>query len=53
MPDLTSLMSGWPEDFEKALKTTEAPTALLNCDLKEYVDIICGKLLVKVILHQD
>ncbi|VDK21897.1 unnamed protein product [Taenia asiatica] len=42
MPDLTSLMSEWPEDFEKALKTAEAPTALLGCNLKEYVGIICA-----------
>ncbi|EUB56190.1 hypothetical protein EGR_08938 [Echinococcus granulosus] len=42
MPDLTSLMSEWPEDFEKALTIAEMPTAVLNCNLKEYVEIICA-----------
>ena len=43
MPDLTSLMTEWHEDFEKALKTTAIPTALLDCSLKEYADIVCGE----------
>ncbi|CDI97188.1 intraflagellar transport protein 46 [Echinococcus multilocularis] len=42
MPDLTSLMSEWPEDFEKALTIAKMPTAVLNCNLKEYVEIICA-----------
>ncbi|KAM7540713.1 hypothetical protein Aperf_G00000047015 [Anoplocephala perfoliata] len=42
MPDLTSLMSEWPSDFEKTLKSAEIPTAFLNCSLKDYVDIICA-----------
>ncbi|KAL5104255.1 hypothetical protein TcWFU_004274 [Taenia crassiceps] len=48
MPDLTSLMSEWPEDFEKALKTAGIPTALLGCNLKEYVEIICAMMDVPV-----
>nr|CUU00476.1 hypothetical transcript [Hymenolepis microstoma] len=42
MPDLTSLMSAWPEDFEKTLKTVELPNASLDCSLVDYIDIVCG-----------
>ncbi|VDM32179.1 unnamed protein product [Hydatigera taeniaeformis] len=42
MPDLTSLMREWPTDFETTLKAAEAPTAQLNCSLREYVEIICA-----------
>ncbi|VDL51821.1 unnamed protein product [Hymenolepis diminuta] len=42
VPDLTSLMREWPEEFEKTLKTVNLPNASLNCSLKEYIDIVCG-----------
>lgn len=44
MPDLTTLMTEWPEEFEKVLRISILPTATLNSGLKEYVDIVCGKL---------
>ncbi|VDD79523.1 unnamed protein product, partial [Mesocestoides corti] len=34
MPDLTTLMTEWPVEFEKTLNTTVLPTAVLNCSLK-------------------
>uniref|UniRef100_A0A5K3EJ63 Intraflagellar transport protein 46 homolog n=1 Tax=Mesocestoides corti TaxID=53468 RepID=A0A5K3EJ63_MESCO len=43
MPDLTTLMTEWPVEFEKTLNTTVLPTAVLNCSLSEYVDIVSGK----------
>ncbi|VDO05961.1 unnamed protein product [Rodentolepis nana] len=43
MPDLTSLMSEWPEDFEETLKTVDLPNASLDCSLEDYIDIVCGK----------
>lgn len=44
MPDIESLMQEWPAEFEEMLKQVNLPSAELDCDLSEYVDIICGKL---------
>lgn len=48
MPDVSSLMSEWPEQFEQTLKSVSIPTAELNCTLQEYVDIICGTLVFAI-----
>lgn len=46
MPDIESLMQEWPPEFEEMLKTTNLPSADLDCDLSEYIDIICCKLTI-------
>ena len=43
MPDIESLMQEWPSEFEEMLKHVNLPSAELDCDLGEYVDIICCK----------
>lgn len=48
MPDVDSLMQEWPGDFEELLKETGLPTAELDCDLAQYVDIICSILDIPV-----
>ncbi len=45
MPDLTTLMTEWPEEFEKTLRSAILPSSALNCNLKEYVDIVSGAFL--------
>ena len=44
MPDIESLMQEWPAEFEEMLKQVNLPSAELDCELSEYVDIICCKL---------
>lgn len=44
MPTIETLMQAWPPEFEELLKTTKLPTADLDCDLEQFVDIICGLL---------
>ena len=46
MPDIESLMQEWPPEFEEMLKTANLPSADLDCDLNEYIDIICCKLTI-------
>lgn len=43
MPEFDSLMQEWPPEFEEMLKEVGLPTADLDCDLAQYVDLICGK----------
>ncbi|XP_064207201.1 intraflagellar transport protein 46 homolog isoform X2 [Anguilla rostrata] len=42
MPDIDTLMQEWPPEFEELLGKVSLPTADINCDLGEYIDIICG-----------
>ncbi|CAL1537177.1 unnamed protein product [Lymnaea stagnalis] len=42
MPDIDTLMQEWPPQFEQLLKEVGLPTAELDCDLGEYVDIIAA-----------
>ncbi|XP_063059802.1 intraflagellar transport protein 46 homolog isoform X2 [Engraulis encrasicolus] len=48
MPDIDSLMQEWPPEFEELLGKVSLPTADINCDLAEYIDIICGILDIPV-----
>ncbi|XP_056156479.1 intraflagellar transport protein 46 homolog [Lampris incognitus] len=48
MPDIDFLMQEWPQEFEELLARVDLPTADLDCDLKQYVDIICGLLDIPV-----
>uniref|UniRef100_A0A8C2HK66 Intraflagellar transport protein 46 homolog n=1 Tax=Cyprinus carpio TaxID=7962 RepID=A0A8C2HK66_CYPCA len=43
MPDIDSLMQEWPPEFEELLGKVNLPTADIDCDLAEYVDIMCGE----------
>ena len=47
MPDIDSLMQEWPADVKQQLRETGLPTADLDCDLPQYVDIICSKYITK------
>ncbi|XP_064617466.1 intraflagellar transport protein 46 homolog isoform X2 [Liolophura sinensis] len=42
MPDIDNLMQEWPPEFEELLKEVGLPTADLDCDLGQYVDMICA-----------
>ncbi|KAL3886104.1 hypothetical protein ACJMK2_026125 [Sinanodonta woodiana] len=42
MPDIDTLMQEWPPEFEELLKEVALPTADLNCELGQYVDIVCS-----------
>ncbi|XP_012939319.1 intraflagellar transport protein 46 homolog [Aplysia californica] len=44
MPEIDTLMQEWPPEFEQLLKEVGLPTAELDCDLGEYVEIICAML---------
>uniref|UniRef100_A0A672LLC3 Intraflagellar transport protein 46 homolog n=1 Tax=Sinocyclocheilus grahami TaxID=75366 RepID=A0A672LLC3_SINGR len=48
MPDIDSLMQEWPPEFEELLGKVNLPTADIDCDLAEYVDIMCGILDIPV-----
>ncbi|KAI4875827.1 hypothetical protein NFI96_024440 [Prochilodus magdalenae] len=48
MPDIDTLMQEWPPEFEELLGKVNLPTADINCDLAEYIDIICGILDIPV-----
>ncbi len=50
MPDLTTLMTEWPEEFEKTLRSAILPSSAQNCNLKEYVDIVSGAFLELIYL---
>ncbi|EOA96320.1 UPF0360 protein C11orf60-like protein, partial [Anas platyrhynchos] len=41
MPDIETLMQEWSPEFEELLGKVGLPTAEMNCDLAEYVDMIC------------
>ena len=42
MPDVEKLMQEWPPEFEELLNTINLPSADLECELTEYIDIVCG-----------
>ncbi|XP_057302376.1 intraflagellar transport protein 46 homolog isoform X2 [Hydractinia symbiolongicarpus] len=44
MPDIETLMQEWPPEFEEMLKNVNLPSADLDCELTEYIDIICSVL---------
>ncbi|XP_046873965.1 intraflagellar transport protein 46 homolog isoform X1 [Hypomesus transpacificus] len=48
MPDIDTLMQEWPPEFEEFLGKVCLPTADINCDLAEYIDVICGILDIPV-----
>ncbi|XP_041098298.1 intraflagellar transport protein 46 homolog isoform X2 [Polyodon spathula] len=48
MPDIDTLMQEWPPEFEELLGKVSLPTAEINCDLGEYIDIICAILDIPV-----
>lgn len=56
MPDIEDLMQEWPSRFEDLLNTVGLPSAEIDVDLAQYVDLICGKQLtqpsiIQLILH--
>ncbi|XP_020605357.1 intraflagellar transport protein 46 homolog isoform X2 [Orbicella faveolata] len=48
MPDVESLMQEWPQEFEDLLNQVGLPTADLDVELNQYVDLICGILDIPV-----
>lgn len=48
MPDIDSLMQEWPPEFEELLGKVSLPTAETNCDLPQYIDMICAILDIPV-----
>uniref|UniRef100_T1J6N3 Intraflagellar transport protein 46 homolog n=1 Tax=Strigamia maritima TaxID=126957 RepID=T1J6N3_STRMM len=44
MPDIENLMQEWDPQFEELLKEVGLPSADTDCDLSQYVDVICGLL---------
>lgn len=51
MPDIDLLMEEWPPEVEEMLSKLSLPSADMDCDLKDYVDIICSMLDIPV--HQN
>jgi intraflagellar transport protein 46 len=43
MPDIDNLMQEWPAGVEQQLGESGLPIADLDCDLPQYVDIVCSK----------
>ena len=43
MPDIDSLMQEWPGELEELFKEINLPTAALELELSDFVDIICGE----------
>ncbi|KAM9255686.1 intraflagellar transport protein 46 homolog [Cariama cristata] len=48
MPDIETLMQEWSPEFEELLGKVSLPTAEMNCDLAEYIDMICAILDIPV-----
>ena len=48
MPDVEALMQTWAPEFEHILKNLKLPSAELDCDLEQYVDIVCALLDIPV-----
>uniref|UniRef100_A0A8C8S0Q9 Intraflagellar transport protein 46 homolog n=1 Tax=Pelusios castaneus TaxID=367368 RepID=A0A8C8S0Q9_9SAUR len=48
MPDIDTLMQEWSPEFEELLGKVSLPTADINCDLAEYIDMICAILDIPV-----
>uniref|UniRef100_A0A0K0ECS9 Intraflagellar transport protein 46 homolog n=1 Tax=Strongyloides stercoralis TaxID=6248 RepID=A0A0K0ECS9_STRER len=49
LPDIEKLMQEWPENVEKVIRNVRLPTANLNVDLKDFVDICLGIVDIPVI----
>ena len=43
MPDIDTLMQEWPGEVEELLKEINLPSAALQVELPQYVDLICSK----------
>ena len=48
LPEIDVLMQEWDADFEEVLKTVTLPPPDIDCDLGEYVTIICSLLDIPV-----
>jgi len=48
MPDIEQLMQEWPPEFEELLKSANLPGADIDCELAEYIDLICSILDIPV-----
>ncbi|KAM9370041.1 intraflagellar transport protein 46 homolog [Phaethornis superciliosus] len=48
MPDIESLMQEWSPEFEELLGKVGLPTAEMNCNLSEYINMICAILDIPV-----
>ncbi|XP_030320635.1 intraflagellar transport protein 46 homolog isoform X2 [Calypte anna] len=48
MPDIESLMQEWSSEFEELLGKVGLPTAEMNCNLAEYINMICAILDIPV-----
>ncbi|XP_009894243.1 PREDICTED: intraflagellar transport protein 46 homolog [Charadrius vociferus] len=48
MPDIETLMQEWSPEFEELLGKVGLPTAEMDCDLAEYIDMICAVLDIPV-----
>lgn len=48
MPDMEALMQTWPTEFEHILRDIKLPSSELDCDLEQYVDIVCALLDIPV-----
>ncbi|XP_068686011.1 intraflagellar transport protein 46 homolog [Montipora foliosa] len=48
MPDIEPLMQEWPAEFEELLNQVGLPTADLDVELSQYVDLVCGILDIPV-----
>ncbi|XP_072740475.1 intraflagellar transport protein 46 homolog isoform X2 [Ciconia boyciana] len=48
MPDIETLMQEWSPEFEELLGKVGLPTAEMNCELPEYIDMICAILDIPV-----
>ncbi|CAH3028209.1 unnamed protein product [Porites evermanni] len=48
MPDIEFLMQEWPAEFEELLNQVGLPTADLDVELNQYVDLVCGILDIPV-----
>lgn len=48
MPDIETLMQEWPSEFEELLKNANLPSADIDCELSEYIDLICSVLDIPV-----
>ncbi|CAD5118859.1 DgyrCDS7535 [Dimorphilus gyrociliatus] len=42
MPSIDALMQEWPPEFEELLKEITLPSADMDCDLPNYIDMICA-----------
>ena len=43
MPDIDTLMQEWPGEVEELLKELDLPTANIEGEIAQYVDLVCGK----------